>query len=133
MTRIGRTMLAAALGLAPAVAALADPTLECGLDLSSQVEIADCMAATEARVDRTVAEALGFAMTAAQELDETTGRPMAAPALEAGQAAWSGYRDAHCGFVGQTFGGGSGTGVAVRSCRIELGRERVGVLMGFAG
>lgn len=127
----GVTLLAAALGFGSM--ALADPTLECGLDLSSQVEIADCMAATEARVDRTVAEALGFAMAAAQELDETTGRPMAAPALEAGQAAWSGYRDAHCGFVGQTFGGGSGTGVAVRSCRIELGRERVGVLMGFAG
>lgn len=126
----GMTLLAA-LGFGSA--ALADPSLECGLDLSSQVEIADCMAATEARVDRTIAEALGFAMSAAQELDETTGRPMAAPALEAGQAAWSGYRDAHCGFVGETFGGGSGTGVAVRSCRIELGRERVGVLMGFSG
>ncbi len=113
-------------------AASADPALECGLDASSQVEIGDCLAATEARVDQTVTQALGFATAAAQALDDETGRPAAAPALEAGQAAWSAFRDAHCEFVGATWGGGSGTGGAIRACRIDLGRDRVGILMGFA-
>lgn len=122
-----------ALVLAAPAAGWADPTLECGLDLGSQVEIGDCLAATEARVDRTVVQALGFAMEAAQALDAETGRPAATPALEAGQAAWSAYRDGHCAFVGATFGGGSGTGAAIRACRIDLGRERAAALMGFAG
>lgn len=122
-----------ALALAAPAVGRADPTLECGIDLGSQVEIGDCLAATEARVDETVAQALGFAMEAAKALDADTGRPGAAPGLEAGQAAWSAFRDAHCAFVGATFGGGSGTGAAIRACRIDLGRERVGTLMGFAG
>lgn len=122
-----------ALVLAAPAGGRADPTLECGIGLGSQVEIGDCLAATEARVDETVAQALGFAMEGAKALDAETGRPGAVPALEAGQAAWSAFRDAHCAFVGATFGGGSGTGAAIRACRIDLGRERVGVLMGFAG
>lgn len=113
--------------------AAADPTLECGLDASSQVEIGDCLAKVEATVDRTLAEALGFATEAAKALDGETGRAAAVPALDAGQAAWVAYRDAHCAYVGATWGGGSGTGGAIRTCRIDLGRERVGVLMGFAG
>lgn len=126
-----RPLAIATLALLPG-AALADPTLECGLDAATQVAIGNCLARVEATVDRTVAEALGFAMDAAKSLDTETGRPAAAPALEAGQAAWSAYRDAHCAYVGATWGGGSGEGGAIRACRIELGRERVGVLMGFA-
>lgn len=122
-----------ALVLAAPAGGRADPTQECGIGLGSQVEIGDCLAATEARVDETVAQALGFAMEGAKALDAETGRPGAVPALEAGQAAWTAFRDAHCAFVGATFGGGSGTGAAIRACRIDLGRERVGVLMGFAG
>jgi uncharacterized protein YecT (DUF1311 family) len=127
-----RLLALAALALLPG-AALADPTLECGEGGADQVAVGDCLAGVEAVVDRTVAEALGFAMEAARSLDGETGRPAAAPALEAGQAAWSAYRDAHCAYVGATWGGGSGEGGAIRACRIELGRERVGVLMGFAG
>lgn len=125
-------LVAAVVLMAAAGSASADPTLECGLDASSQVEIGDCLAKVEAAVDRTVAEALGFAMASAQALDGETGRPAAAPALDAGQAAWVAYRDAHCEYVGWTFGGGSGTGAAIRACRIALGRERVGALMDFA-
>lgn len=125
-------ILAAGLMLA-AGGASADPTLECGLGDATQVAIGECLAQTEAEVDQTIAQALGFAQDSAKSLDETTGRPAAVPALEAGQTAWSAYRDAHCDFVGATFGGGSGTGVAIRACRIDLGRERVAVLMRFAG
>ncbi|MFO1208599.1 MAG: lysozyme inhibitor LprI family protein [Amaricoccus sp.] len=126
-----KALAIAGLVLLPGAAA-ADPTLECGLDGATQVATGDCLAGVEAVVGRTVAEALGFAMEAAKALDGETGRPAAAPALEAGQAAWSAYRDAHCAYVGATWGGGSGEGGAIRACRIDLGRERVGVLMGFA-
>jgi uncharacterized protein YecT (DUF1311 family) len=113
--------------------AAADPTLECGLSETTQVAIGDCLAAEEAVVDGALAQALGFATDAAKALDGETGRPGAVPALEAGQGAWSAYRDAHCTYVGATFGGGSGTGAAIRACRIDLGRARTDALMRFAG
>jgi uncharacterized protein YecT (DUF1311 family) len=113
-------------------AVAADPSLECGVGLGSQVEIADCVAEAEAVVDNVIKITLGFAMDAARELDEITGREVAGPALEQGQSAWSTFRDAHCEYVGSTFGGGSGTGIAIRSCRVELGRDRVTELMKLA-
>jgi len=110
-------------------AVFSDPATECGG--SSQVEIGACVAETLTRVDGTVDIYLGFAMRAAEELDETTGRRAAVPALEAGQAAWLAYREAHCDYVGTTFGGGSGAGIAVESCKIKLGRDRAEDLMRY--
>lgn len=110
----------------------ADPSLECSLSNGSQVEIGDCVAKTEASVNATIDVALGFARASAEELDAATGRQGAVPALEAAQVAWADYRDAQCEFVGSTFGGGSGTGIAILSCRIDLGRARVAELMKFA-
>ena len=107
----------------------ADPATECGG--GSQIEIGACVAETLDRVDATVGIYLGFAMNSAKELDGVTGRNVAVPALEAGQAAWSAYRDAHCDYVGATFGGGSGTGIGINSCKIELGRDRANELMRF--
>jgi uncharacterized protein YecT (DUF1311 family) len=121
---------AAFLLLTPALA-VADPSLECNEGASSQVEIADCMAQTEMRVDAAIESALSFAFASATDLDEVTGREVALPALEAAQAAWVAYRDAQCEFVGATFGGGSGTGIAIRGCRIELGRARVTELLAY--
>lgn len=111
-------------------AGFADPATECGG--SSQVEIGACVAETLQRVDATVDIYLGFAMRSAEELDSVTGRAVTVPALEAAQAAWSAYRDAHCDYVGATFGGGSGTGIGIDSCRIELGRDRADELMRYA-
>ena len=113
-------------------AVAADPSLECSIGNGSQVEIADCVAEAEASVDYAIELALGFAINAAMELDEVTGREVAVPALEQGQSTWSTFRDAHCEFVGSTFGGGSGTGIAIRSCRVEHGRDRARELMKFA-
>lgn len=110
-------------------AGLADPASECGG--ASQVEIGACVSDTLQRVDATVALYLGFAKTSAQELDNVTGRAVAVPALEAAQVAWSAYRDQHCDYVGATFGGGSGTGIGIESCRIELGRDRAEELMRY--
>ena len=114
-------------------AAAADPALECNTGASSQIEIGECVAEMEARVDAALEAAMSFALAAATDLDEVTGREVAVPALEASQAAWAAYRDAHCEFVGATFGGGSGTGIAIRGCRVEVGRARVAELLLYAG
>lgn len=115
-----------------ASAALADPVMECSRTAGSQVEISKCLADVEIAVDDVVKTALGFALSAAQELDDVTGRKVAVPALQAGQASWSEYRDKHCAYIGATFGGGSGTGIAIRGCRIDLGRARADQLMRLA-
>lgn len=115
------------LGAAPA---LADPTMECS-GMPSQVDIHRCVDVALSRVDGAIVTAYGFANDAAAELDEITGRAVAVPALAAAQSAWSDYRDRHCEYVGSTFGGGSGTGIAISACRVTLGRARVSQLMGM--
>ncbi len=111
-------------------AATADPAMECG-DAGSQVEIAECVSKAETAVNDALEVSLSFAMSSAAELDEVTQRDVAVPALEKAQAAWSAYRDSHCEYVGTTFGGGSGTRIAITSCRVEIGRARVRELMKF--
>ncbi|MEO4042967.1 lysozyme inhibitor LprI family protein [Hoeflea sp. CAU 1731] len=127
-----RCLMTASLTVLLPASAIADPSFECSMGSGSQVETAECVAKTEAMVDETVKLSLQFAMNAAKELDETTGRAAAVPALEKAQDAWSTFRDVHCDYVGSTFGGGSGTGIAIRSCRIELGRDRADLLLRFA-
>jgi uncharacterized protein YecT (DUF1311 family) len=108
----------------------ASPSLEC--TGSSQVEIKDCLVETEHHVNRALATALRIARDQAAGLDAVTGRAVAVPALEEGQAAWLAYRDAHCDYHGATFGGGSGTGIAIRNCRIALTRQRTDELVAAA-
>ena len=52
----------------------ADPSLERSISLGSQVEIANCVAKTEAAVDDVIEIAFDFARDAAREFDEVTGR-----------------------------------------------------------
>ena len=111
--------------------AQADPIMECANQSGNQVEIGACLADIEKNVDAALEVALGFAMESAKELDTVTERKVVVAALEAGQAAWSAYRDRHCEYAGSTFGGGSGTGIAIRGCRIERARARTGALMKF--
>jgi uncharacterized protein YecT (DUF1311 family) len=122
-----RSSILVFLALAAAIPARADPSLEC--PVGTQVELSECLARTEAAVDRALATALGLAQQAAAELDRTTGRPETVPALDRAQAAWTAWRDAQCAYVGATYGGGSGTGQAIRGCRVELGRARTDQLM----
>jgi uncharacterized protein YecT (DUF1311 family) len=107
---------------------LSDPMMEC--PGGSQVEIGNCLAKTEELTDLSLQTALEISKNAATELDSVTGRSVALPAHESGQKAWVAYHDAHCEYIGATFGGGSGTGLAIRACRIELTRDRVDRLMG---
>ncbi len=121
-------IIPASLVFCPAVA-VADPSLECSMGQGSQVEIGACVGKAASTVDQAMALALSYAKDAAADLDATTGRASSAPALEAAQGAWEAYRDAHCDFVGTTWGGGSGTGIAIQSCRVELGRARIDALL----
>ena len=111
--------------------ATADPTTECGVGSSSQVEIGACLEEVGRKADASLDIILGFVRKSAAETDTATGRALSVPALEAGQKQWSLYRDQHCEFVGTTFGGGSGTGIAILDCRIELTRARERELMQF--
>ena len=113
--RIAPAIFASAMFLAWASVVAADPAMECSAAASSQVEAAECIAATGDRVDLSVQTALEFAIQSARDLDEVTGRAVSEPALVASQSAWNDYRDQHCAFVGTTYGGGSGTGIAVGS------------------
>jgi uncharacterized protein YecT (DUF1311 family) len=126
MKRVLMTVLA---GAVMSIEVRADAALECGIGRSSQVEIADCMAATEATADKAMATALEIARSVAVELDQTTGRTEVGPALDAAQAAFLDFRDKQCALVGATFGGGSGAGIAIRGCRIDLTRDRTDALM----
>ena len=110
----------------------ADPTLECSGDTTTQVEIGTCLTATEKTVDQSIQTALSIARQSAQSLDEVTGRAASLPALNTAQTNWEAYRSAQCDFVGTTFGGGSGTGIAISACLIDLGRLRVDALLRYA-
>ncbi|CAD0186204.1 hypothetical protein RUESEDTHA_03109 [Ruegeria sp. THAF57] len=111
--------------------AAADPALECG-DASSQVEIGTCVGDMEQRVELALETSYAIAMQSAKELDDVTQRVVVQPALEASQDAWIRYRDAQCEAVGASYGGGSGTGIGITSCRVELGRARVDELLRLA-
>ncbi len=113
------------------MAAQADPSLECSA-AGSQVEIGACVTQMEDQVQSALEVAYSIASDAAKELDDVTGREVAVPALETAQTAWTSYRDAQCEAVGAMYGGGSGTGIAITSCRVELGRARVSELLTFA-
>lgn len=115
-----------ALSAAPASA---DPSFECSIDASSQVETGACLEDVEARVEKVLEAAINGVTSSMAELDEVTQRTSASDTLVVSQSAWEAYRDAHCNFVGATYGGGSGTGIAIRSCRIELARTRIAALL----
>ncbi len=129
MATLGAPAIAVATTLAAALPATAGPVEECSVQFNSQIEIGNCVGAAEDAADAAMELALGFAMNAAAEIDDATGRSMAVPALEASQTAWIAYRDQQCAFVGTTFGGGSGTGIASHGCRVELARDRADALM----
>ncbi|MEZ5667560.1 MAG: lysozyme inhibitor LprI family protein [Alphaproteobacteria bacterium] len=112
-------------------AAIAGPVEECSVQSGSQVEIGNCLVPVAEAADLVMAQALEFATADARETDAATGRAVAVPALEAAQQAWLAFRDQHCDYVGATFGGGSGTGIAIQGCRIEMARARADALMRF--
>ena len=114
-----------------ALPAAADPAMECAAGgASSQIEIAECVAGMEMATNGALDAAYGIAAANASELDEITESDTALPALEAAQDAWRAWRDAECAWHGALYGGGSGTSIAVTSCRIRTARDRIDMLLG---
>ncbi|MBF9049785.1 DUF1311 domain-containing protein [Roseobacter sp. HKCCD9010] len=107
----------------------ADAALECGVQVSTQVEIASCVAAQVDIANQALNETVGFAQDAAAELDGVTERDDAVPALAEAQTAWLAYRDAQCSYSGALFGGGSGAGIAEGACHVTLTRARIAELL----
>lgn len=103
----------------------ADPSLECSVASSSQVETSNCLANVAEAADVALQVMLDSAMQSAAELDGITERDVAVPALTTAQDAWAAYREAQCDYAGALFGGGSGTGIEIQSCRIEMTRTRI--------
>jgi uncharacterized protein YecT (DUF1311 family) len=110
------------------VAGVADPSLECSVRNGSQVEIADCLFDVEADANAALEIAFKEAMNNALELDTITTRSVAVTALEKAQADWVAFRQSHCDYLGSLFGGGSGTSIRIRSCRIHETRQRTAAL-----
>lgn len=103
----------------------ADSSLECSVTSGSQVEISNCLTEVAEAAAAALEVMYDIATKNAAELDSITERDVAVPALSAAQDAWRAYRDAQCDYAGSLFGGGSGSGIEVQSCRIELTRARV--------
>ena len=122
-------LIASILAILPFAPVTADTAMECGVQVSSQVEVASCVSAQVNIVDLALDQALGFARDAAIELDNVTGREVARPALETAQSAWVAYRDAQCSYSAALFGGGSGAGIAEGACHVALTRARIAKLM----
>jgi len=106
----------------------ASPSLECSVSSGSQVGTSNCLVQMAEAADSALEVMLGIAQESAAELDSITERDVAVPALTAAQEAWVAYRDAQCDYAGSLFGGGSGTGIEIQSCRIALTRARIAEL-----
>ncbi|MCX7205430.1 MAG: DUF1311 domain-containing protein [Proteobacteria bacterium] len=107
------------------------PAAQVECEAANQVLIKTCLAklAPQAEQDRLNAEAAARAMM--KNLDRATGRPEALPAFEQGTKTFRAYRQAHCAWIGKSFAGGSGAGIAELSCRIDLDRNRAEELSRF--
>lgn len=110
---------------------LADPSMECGINNGSQVDIDNCVIAMLKVVDIVVDTSFKDALKNAKEIDKGNMTTNTAPALQAAQDEWVKYRKEHCLYISNTFGGGSQSGIAFNSCNVEKGRERVRELQNY--
>jgi uncharacterized protein YecT (DUF1311 family) len=106
----------------------AGPALAFCEDTASMVEMKDCLAEIEQAVE--IEMALTWTQVqqniATRYFLQNTQRARFAAAADRAQAAWAAFREADCREVtGFEWWGGSGAGVAIRSCRIETTAARV--------
>jgi len=131
MRRYFAGLLGLAMLLGISASANADPMAECWVGNGKQ-EAEVCLGAVEDKANAALDETLRQAMDAAKKLDDLTApRRDVVPALNSAQAVWAQYRDKHCEYVEANWAGGSGTGMAVSNCRIELARKRFDELTEF--
>jgi uncharacterized protein YecT (DUF1311 family) len=115
--------------IAPALLLAAAPArAERCVDASSNVEIGACLAEVGLDVERELLLTLAAAQRniAGRDFMEPTTLARFAAAFDRAQATWLAWREADCGEVtGFEWWGGSGAGIAARSCRIEATVARV--------
>ncbi|MEN9657729.1 MAG: hypothetical protein RL571_1194 [Pseudomonadota bacterium] len=113
------------------VQAETSPPAQVECQASNQIALKDCLAklAPQAEQDRKNAESAARVMM--KNLDRITGHPAALPAFNQASKAYQSYQHAQCAWVGKSFAGGSGAGVAERACRIDLDRARADELWRF--
>ncbi|WP_164521459.1 lysozyme inhibitor LprI family protein [Iodobacter ciconiae] len=116
-----------------AITAQAQPSppaqVEC--DEANQILIKACLTklAPQAIQDRKSAQTATRAMM--KNLDRATGRPEAFAAFKQSTRTYEAYRQAHCAWIGKSFAGGSGAGIAELSCQIDLDHARANELSRF--
>ena len=127
-----KMILAAILAFAPALAQAA-PTLEsiemnrkaCQDKAESQVEMSDCEAKTTIVAEKLLTSAYK------QKISDS-GSAKVKAALVKAQRAWITFRDADCvDYVGSSFEGGNGAGLAIETCLNDRRLTRIQQLQSF--
>jgi len=110
--------------LAGVSVASAGPVEECQKVTATEIETGQCLQDTLSTVDSVLESAFAQAQASADELDAVTGRPVARPAVERSQSAWSNFRTINCLVPAAMAAGASGSGHFTLACQIEMGRAR---------
>lgn len=99
--------------------------IDCEDSATSQVEMRACLQKVSKYVERTLDVASAAAAVEMRELDTVTSANIGAEqAFAVSRQAYGAYRDAACAAVGASYAGGSGTGIAILSCRQQMDWER---------
>ncbi len=132
--RAGGICLAAALGLALAVPALADHAPKTATDcdnLTPMPAVTACLQDVQEAADQALDDAYQAALKeiAGADYDDAATRQAWTAALEKAQALWTQYREADCrDTVPFEWGGGSGEGGGILHCLIHKAETRTAEL-----
>lgn len=99
--------------------------IDCEDSTTNQVEMRACLKEASNYVERTLEVASAAAAVEMRELDTVTAAHIGAEqAFAKSRETYRAYRDAACDAVGASYAGGSGTGIAILSCRRQADWER---------
>lgn len=102
------------------------PLYPCSLLAGNQIEIRSCLADQLADLELSLEHMDAAAGAAMAELDAITSAEIDADAFhDAAARAFESYRQTACDAVGASYAGGSGTGIAILSCRLDLAWRRL--------
>lgn len=101
------------------------PSIACEDSATSQVEMRACLREMLNYVERTLEVASAAAAVEMRELDTVTSADIGAEkAFEKSRTAYAAYRDSACAAVAASYAGGSGAGIAMLSCRLQMDWDR---------
>ncbi len=106
----------------------ADALSECYKKADTGIEVQACLKQELESLQKTYDDILDRVMDSARELDRVQKRKTAVKALTEANKAFEKFLDAECGWIGASYGSGSGSGSAELACRINLMRQRAGAM-----